>query len=47
VKKWIEIAFCPVLRIDGTRDYHDTAREIAGFAADLYLIGVKIICKNT
>ncbi|MDR1002786.1 MAG: AAA family ATPase [Oscillospiraceae bacterium] len=31
-EKWIEAAPCPILRVDGTRDVHDTAREIAGQA---------------
>jgi uridine kinase len=26
---WVKTLTCPVLRIDGTRDYHNTAKEIA------------------
>jgi adenylate kinase family enzyme len=30
-EQWVKTLSCPVIRIDGTRDYHDTAREIAEY----------------
>jgi adenylate kinase family enzyme/GNAT superfamily N-acetyltransferase len=39
-EQWAKTLACPVLRIDGTRDYHDTAREIAE-----YLKGGNVLMK--
>jgi adenylate kinase family enzyme len=42
-EQWAKTLACPVLCIDGTRDYHDTAREIAEYIKGKCVMSLKQI----
>jgi adenylate kinase family enzyme len=42
-EQWVKTLSCPVIRIDGTRDYHDTVREIAEYIKGKCVMSLKQI----